>query len=62
MNNKKYLLQKYLELYRTGQCSIDKAAEKIGITVNEMMQETARAGITSTQTIEEYKEGLALLQ
>ncbi|MEK6857017.1 MAG: hypothetical protein AABX39_00325 [Nanoarchaeota archaeon] len=56
------LIKKYLELYREGKCSIDKAAEKIGVTVNEMMQEAIKAGIQSSETIEEYKTGLALLK
>lgn len=51
-----------LELYRTGKCSIDKAAEIVDITVHEMMQEAANAGIQSTETIEEYKRGLELLR
>ena len=58
---KQYLLQKYLELYRTGRCSIDKAAEAIGITVAEMMQEVVKAEIKSSETIEEYKIGLKTL-
>lgn len=62
LGRKQFLLHKYLELYRMGQCSLDKAAEEAGITVNEMMQEAAKAGIQSTETIEEYRKGLALLQ
>ncbi len=58
---KQLLLQKYIERYRTGKCSLDKAAKGIGITVAEMMQEAAKAGIQSTETIEEYKRGLQLL-
>ena len=53
-----FLLKKYLELYRTGKCSIDKAAEAVGITVIDMMKEAADEGITSSETLEEYREGL----
>ncbi len=55
------LLQKYLQQYRDGKCGVDKAAEEIGITVSEMMNEAVKAGIKSEQTIEEYKKGLELL-
>lgn len=62
LGRKQFLLHKYLEFYRIGQCSLDKAAEEVGITVHEMMQEAVKAGIQSTETIEEYRKGLALLQ
>jgi predicted HTH domain antitoxin len=61
MGRKQFLLKKYIELYRDGKCSIDKAAEEIGITVNEMMKEASKAGIKSEETIEEYQKGLRLL-
>ncbi len=61
MGRRAYLLQKYLMLYRDGKCSIDKAAESAGITVSEMMREAAKAGIVSSETIDEYREGLKLL-
>ncbi len=61
LGRKKYQLKKHLELYRKGKCSIDKAAEKTGLTVAEMMQEAAREGIRSEQTLAEYREGLNLL-
>lgn len=61
LGRKQFLLNKYLEFYRKGQCSLDKAAEEVGITVNEMMEETIKAGIFSIETVEEYKKGLALL-
>jgi len=61
LGRKQFLIQKYLEIYRTGKCSIDKAAEEVGITVTEMMQEAVKAGIKSTETIEEYRRGLQLL-
>lgn len=61
LGRKQFLMQKYIELYRQGRCSIDKAAKEVGITVAEMMQEAANAGIKSTETIEEYKKGLKLL-
>ncbi len=50
-----------LGLYRSGACSLDKAAKKVGITMREMMQEAAKAGITSTETVEEYRRGLQIL-
>ncbi len=61
LGRKEYLLQKYLQLYREGRCSLDKAAEEIGITMWEMMKEATNAGIQSNQTIDEYKEGLKYL-
>ncbi len=51
-----------IKLVKTGQWSIDKAAEEIGISVVEMMQETAKAGIRSSETYEEYRRGLNLLE
>jgi len=62
LGRREYLIKKYLNLYREGRCSIDKSAEKVGITVNEMMKEVSNAGIKSEETIEEYKEGLRLLR
>ena len=61
LGRKQFLLQKYLDLYRLGQCSLDKAAQRVGITVSEMMQEAAKAGVPSSETIEEYRRGLELL-
>ena len=61
LGRKQFLIQKHLELYRTGKCSLDKAAEAVGITVSEMMQEAAKAGIKSGETIAEYRRGLELL-
>lgn len=58
---KQYLLEKNLELYKQGRCSIDKAAAAIGITVSEMMVEAAKEGVQSTETVEDYREGLRLL-
>ncbi len=62
ITKRKYLLEKYLQLYRDGICSLDKAAEKIGINIAEMMQEAAKSGIYSTETIDEYKRGLEILE
>ncbi len=62
LGRKQFLLNKYLNLYRKGRCSLDRAAEKVGITVNEMMKEIVTEGIKSTETIEEYKKGLELLE
>ena len=61
LGRKQLLIKKYLELYKTGKCSIDKASEVAGITVTEMMQEAVKEGIKSTETIEEYKKELKLL-
>ena len=62
IGRKQFLLNKHLEEYRRGKCSIDKAAEKAGVTVAEMMQEAAKSGIKSTETMEEYRRGLELLR
>ena len=51
-----------MELYRLGRCSLDKAAQGVGITVHEMMQKAIKAGIKSSQSIEEYRRGLQLLK
>ncbi|HLC20000.1 MAG TPA: hypothetical protein VJK72_03700 [Candidatus Nanoarchaeia archaeon] len=61
LGRKEFLLRKYLELYRTGRCSIDKAAKAVGITLPEMMKKAADEGITSSETLEEYREGLKRL-
>src|SRR3989338_7522078 len=61
LGRKKFLIEKNLEIYRDGKCSIDKAAENACITITEMMLEAAKAGIKSTETIEEYKKGLTVL-
>lgn len=58
LGRKQYLINKYVELYRRGLCSVDKAAEGIGITISEMMQEIVKVGLKSSETIEEYKKGL----
>ncbi len=62
LGRKKLLLDKALEQYRKGFCSLDKAAKMAHVCVSEMMHEAANAGITSTETIEEYKKGIVLLQ
>jgi len=61
LGRKQFLIKKHLELYRQGMCSIDKAAEMTGLTVNEIMKEAVKEEIKSTQSIEEYKRGLELL-
>jgi len=61
LGRKQFLIRRYMELYRGGGCSIDQAAKEVGLTVAEMMQEASRAGIKSTETIEEYRRGLKLL-
>lgn len=61
LGRRQFLINKYLQLYREGKCSLDKAAEIVGVTITEMMQEAAKAGIRSTQTLEEYREGLRSL-
>jgi len=62
LGRKEFLLKKFLELYREGMCSLDKAAKEVGITMVEMMHEAAKAGIRSEQTYEEYRRGLELLK
>ncbi len=62
LGRKQFLIKKYLGAYKGGMCSIDKAAEACQITVNEMMKEAAKEGIKSSETIEEYKNGLKLLE
>lgn len=61
LGREQYLLQKYLQLYQQGKCSLDKAAKMAGLTVHEMMQEAAKVGMQSEQTIEEYRRGVQLL-
>ena len=62
LGRKEFLLKKYLELYGAGRCSIDKAAQAVGITIAEMMKEASNHGITSDETLTEYKEGLEHLR
>lgn len=54
-------LEKALENYRKGIISLDKAAEMAGITLNEMMQYAAASGLKSSETIQEFREGLKIL-
>ncbi len=61
LGRKQFLINKYLECYRSGKCSLDKAARKIGITIHEMMREVAKSGIHSTETLDEYRQGVKLL-
>lgn len=61
LGRKQLLIQKQIDLYRKGQCSIDKAAEIVGIPVTEMMREAVKAGISSNETIEEYRRGVSIL-
>lgn len=58
---KDYLLEKYMDLYRDGKCSIGFVAENTGITIYEAMEEAAKRGLGSDETIEEYKQGLKAL-
>jgi len=62
IGRRQFLIDKHLEEYRLGRCSLDKAARLAGITISEMMQEAAKAGIKSTETIEEFRKGLKLLK
>jgi len=62
LGRKQFMLKKHLELYRTGKCSIDKAAKAVGITVAEMMEETSKAGIRSSESAEDYRKSLELLR
>jgi len=61
IGRKQLLLQKNLSLYQQGKCSLDKAAEAAHVPLVEMMDEATKAGILSTETIEEYRESLKLL-
>lgn len=61
LGRKQFLIKKHMNAYRDGGCSIDKAAQEVGITIAEMMQEASKAGIRSTETIEEYRMCLKLL-
>ncbi len=62
LGRKQFLIEKYLKMYRDGNCSIDKAAQACRITVNEMMREAVKEGIKSSETIEDYRKGLELLK
>lgn len=55
------ILKKAITLLSEGKYSIDKAAELVGITVSEMMDEAVKSGIQSSETIEEYRKGAELL-
>jgi predicted HTH domain antitoxin len=57
----KLLEEKAIEMYREGKISVDKAAKMLSITVSETMRLFANAGITSEETLSDYKEGLKLL-
>jgi predicted HTH domain antitoxin len=61
IGRKQFLITKNLESYRNGKCSLDKAAKTVGITVHEMMLEAAKSGIHSTETLDEYRQGVKLL-
>ena len=54
-------LEKALELYKKGEVSVDKAAKLAGLTVSEMMDKIAAQGITSDETLEEYRRGVKIL-
>lgn len=62
LGRKQFLLERALENYRKGLCSLDKASRVAGIAVHEMMSEAVKAGIKSSQTVEEYRRGLKLLE
>ena len=51
-------LEKVIDLYRKGKISIDKAAKISCLSVSEMMDEIAKEGIKSDESIEEYIEGV----
>jgi hypothetical protein len=61
LGRRQLLLHRWLVRYRDGTCSLDKAASGARITVHEMMQEAAKAGIRSTQTLQEYRQGFKKL-
>jgi len=51
-------LQKAIEQYKAGKISIGKAAEKAGITMSEMIDQLAEAGVKNRMTKEHYLQGL----
>jgi predicted HTH domain antitoxin len=55
-------LEKALEGHRRGEISLDKAAELTGLNVAQIMEEAARHGIKSDETLEEYLSGLELIR
>lgn len=57
----KLLEKRAIELYRDGKISVDKAADMLSVTVNEVMKLFSDAGIKSEETLEEYSAGLKLL-
>ena len=54
-------LKKALDLYAQGLVSVDKAAKMAKLTISEMMNQIAKNGIKSEETLEEYREGVHLL-
>lgn len=58
---KKLQLEKSLELYRKGKISLDHAAGISGLTVSEMMEAAASAGIKSEETLDDYTKGIKIL-
>ena len=58
---KELRLKKALSQYEKSLISVDKAAEQVGITINEMMKIIASHGIRSEETLEEYRKGVKLL-
>lgn len=55
-------LEKAINLYKERKISVDKAASIAGLTVSEMMDILASRNIKSDETIEEYRQGLKLLE
>src|SRR3989344_3419571 len=62
LGRKQFLIRRYLDMYKHGQCSMDKAARACRITLNEMMKEATKEGIRSSETLDEYRKGLELLK
>src|SRR3989344_8727974 len=58
---KKIILQKALDSYKDGMVSVDKAAKIAGITISEMMDEIAKIGIKSDETMDEYRQGIKFM-
>ena len=55
-------LQLAIEQYKQGKISIGRAAEKAGITISEMMDRLAEAGVPNRITLEQHLQGLKNLE
>ncbi len=51
-----------IELYRSGNASLGKAAEIAGVSISKMMDTLAEFGVKSNVTYDDYAEGLKNLR